>query len=503
MTTIPRPDVPQTVIRFQGEKIPRILPAAADTVMVPLIHDWGPLGADPGGTSGLDGGAQELLSFDAWAQLYGDSDTPGRTAVAGAFAGENLVGAVGAGAVIAYRMGGSTVAAASVVINTTGVGGVAALTLTGKYKGSRANNFTYTIDVDPSNVLRDRLRLFYKGAVQETYLYLQTDVAGLATAINRRSKMVTAENTEGVATRLAAGSGSLAGGDDGSTIAAADHLAALDALRLAPASILASFDLTDAPTQATYLSWVQAQRDASRPVRWVVGGEEGESIDDALSRTAALADPHVVNFGVGTWHDDLLDKDLSTSQLAPRVAGILAARGQSSSITYAKLGGLHALPGTAPDDSDVEAAVTGGVTVLMPAAAADADVRIAKGVTTWTDDTDTQPVDVFGDPRLVGIMDNYVRDMKSWGDNLGIGQLPVNDDTRNKVYGQARSLQAALLRAGLILPGNAAAVPPIPVPWVVVEVTDNDPVYNDTIPYTFGWQFAKTLNAILGQGTVL
>lgn len=502
MTTIPRPDVPQTIIQFQGQKIPRILPAAADTVMIPLVHDWGPIGSDPGGSTGLDGGAQELLSFEAWTQLYGDGDTPGRTAVAGAFAGSNLTGVVGAGAVIAYRMGGDDLAAATIVIDETG-GSVAALTLTGKYKGSRANNFTYTIDADPANVLRDRLRLFYKGALQETYLYLQTDVIGLTAAINRRSKMVTAVNTEVSATRLKAGSGALAGGDDGATLLPADHLAALDALRMAPAAILAAYDLTDAPTQASYLSWVQAQKAASRPVRWVVGGDVDETIDDALTRTAALADQHVVNFGVGTWHDDLLDQDLSTSQLAPRVAGILAACGESSSITYAKLGGLHALPGTAPDDSDIEAAVTGGVTVLMPAAATDADVRIAKGVTTWTDDTDTMPVDVFGDPRLVGIMDNYVRNMKEWGDDIGIGKLPVNDDTRNKVYGQARALETALLNAGLILPGNATLVPSIPAPWVVVEVTDNDPVYNDTIPYSFGWQFAKTLNAILGQGTVL
>lgn len=497
MTTIPHPDVPQTIIRFQGEKIPRILPSSADTVMIPLVHDWGPVYSDAAGPLGTDGGVQELLSFSDWTRLFGDSDTPGRTAVAGAFAGQNLPGAVGAGAVIAARVAGATAAVATVSVqNTTPT---AALTLSGKYVGSRANNFTYVIDSDPANpTTRDRLRILYLGAVQETYLYSKTDIAGLAAAINFRSKLITATSVVS-GTGLTHGNGAFAGGDDGATLTPTDHLNVLASLRLADAAILAAYDLTDTAVQASYLSWVQSQSDASRPVRWVVGGLAGESIDDALTRTTALADPHVINFGVGTWHDDLLDKDLSTSQLAPRIAGILAARGQKSALTYAKIGGLHNVGGTAPADDAIESAVTMGVTVLMPAAAADADVRIAKGVTTWTADTATMPNDVFGDPRLVGIMDNYVRTMKKWGDDNVIGDLPVNDDTRNTVYGEARRLQDALLRDGLILPGNGSD---IPAPYVVIENTDDDPTYSDTIPYTFGWQFAKTANAILGQGTV-
>lgn len=496
---LPHPVVPQTVISFTGSKAPRIPSAAADTVMIPVVHDWGPDYADAPGTDGLQGGIQELNSFDDWTGLFGDSDTAGRTAVAGAFAGQSLAGAVGAGSVIVARMVGASGARATVVINETGA--TPGLTLTGKYKGSRGNRISYTIDADPANpAVNDRLRLFLDGVVQETYTYAQTDVTGLAAQINARSALVTAADDESSGVQLIAGSANLAAGDDGSTLLAADHLNALNALRMAPASILACYDLTDAAIQASYLSWVQAQDAASRPVRWVVGGAAAETLADAQARQAALADKHVINFGVGTWHDDLLDKDLSTSQLAPRIAGILAARGQLSSLTYAKIGGLHAVGQTAADDADIASAVQTGVTVLMPAAAADADVRVAKGVTTYIGDSVEEPQDVFGDPRLVGIMDNYVRSMKQWGDDNIIGDLPVSDDSRNAVYGEARRLQKALLDAGLILPGDGAS---IPAPWVNVQNTDANPAYADTIPYTFGWQFAKTANAILGQGTVL
>lgn len=500
--TILKPDVPGTVIRFIGERIPQILPAAAATVAVPFTHDWGPVFSDPPGTTGLDGGVQEVLNFEEFTKVYGDSDTDGRTAVAGAFAGQNLPGAAGAGAVITARMAGASAAKATITLNDRSVTPVASLRLDGKYVGSRGNRISYAIDTDPSNAARDRLRLLFDGAVQETYVYLQSDVVNLALAINRRSKLVTATNLQSTPSRLAANAGTaLVGGDDGATLLAGDHLSVLAALTLTPFfGVLSPANLTSSAILASYVSWIQAQDQANYPVRMVVGGAAGESIDDAMTRTVACSDPHVVNLGVGTYHDDLLDKDLSTAQLAPRVAGILAAKGEKHALTFSKIGGLHVIGDTGPTPDAIEAAVTQGVTVLGPAASRDADLRIVKGVTTFTDPNDpVRPVEIFGDPRLIGVMDGYVRDMKTWGDDIVIGDLPVNDDTRDDVRAHAKGLQDDLLRQGLILPGDDVT---IPKPWVSVENTDADPTLRDAIPYRFGWQFAFTTNAILGEGHV-
>lgn len=499
MTTIVKPDVPGTVIRFGGGSIVQIEPSSAETVAIPLVHDWGPIYSDPPGVKGDAGGLQELTSFAAWTSLFGDSDTPGRTAVAGAFAGQGLPGAPGAGAVIVARMAGAAALAATIVIqNTTPA---AALTLTGKYKGSRANAFTYTLDSDPANVARDRLRLYYQGGLQETYLYTKTDVAGLAALINLQSKMVTATMAiTGVELTDTTVPVALAGGNDGATLVSSDHVNALNALDLQPFSILAPYNLTDSSLLASYVSWIQSQELANRPVVLVCGGAAGEAITDAVTRTVACADPHVVNFGVGTYHDDLLNKDLSTAQLAPRIAGIIAARGDEHALTYCKIGGLHPVGSTAPSSDDVHTAVTSGVVALMGASAVDADVRVAKGVTTFTSAADVnRPLAVFSDIRLVRIMDIYIRSMKEWGDDTVIGDLPVNDDTRALVRGHARVMQDDLLRRGLILPGDGAQ---IPKPFVVC-VDPGDPNLRDAIPYTFGWQFAMTANAILGQGQVI
>lgn len=495
-----KPVVPSTVLRFVGETIPRVEASAADTVAVPIVHDWGPAGADSAGATGRDGGMQLVQNFQEFTEIFGDSDTPGRTAVAGAFAGQNLPGKPGAGGVLVYRMAGSAKAKATVTINNTTP--AAALKLTAKYWGSRANNLTYVIDVDPSNAARDRLRILYKGAVQETYVYTNTDVKSLAAAINLSSKLVTAEEKiTGVRLTATAGT-ALAGGNDGSTVTATNHLEALSAIEYKPFSILSPFVLETNELLNTYLSWLKLQEESNRPVMLVIGGSSTDTLTEAIARTVSCESAHVVNFGVGVYHDDLLNKDLNTAQLAPRFAGILAARGKKSSITAAEIGGLHVVGNSAPPSDQVRTAVQSGVCVLMHATSPDAELRIAKGVTTKTVSTTGEPLEIFGDPRLVRIMDLYVREMKEWGDKIVIGSLPVNNDTRDLVRGQARKQQSELLAEGLILPGGEMlGGVEVPAPFVNVN-PPSDPNLLDTVPYEFGWQFARTANAILGEGRV-
>ena len=90
---ITKPIRPGTVIRFEGEALPQIPPSVAETVAIPLVHDWGPTNVPV-----------LVTSFPQFEAIFGSSPTSGRTAVLGAFAGQALPGQGGAGAVYAYRM---------------------------------------------------------------------------------------------------------------------------------------------------------------------------------------------------------------------------------------------------------------------------------------------------------------------------------------------------------------------------------------------------------------
>lgn len=486
MVMVARPIVPQSRIRFVGERTVQVQPSIGETMAVLLTHDWGPLGAELNSS-------EVMANFSEWTNRYGDSDTEGRTAVAEAFIGQGIAGAGGAGGLIPYRMGAGAARATKTVKNT---GAIDALVLTAKWAGTRGNQYDFVIDPNPADATQDRFRLRYKGAVVETYLYTRANVQALADAINARDVGNFTATRLVTGTALAATAGtSLAGGSDGAALTGADYLSALDGLEFQPFTVLSAANLTDGAIEASIKSWVQAQEAANRPVVFTVGGLANETLDDAIARTTAMSDPHIVNLGVGTYHDDTLGKDLSTAQLAPRIGGILCARGEERALTGAELGGLHIVGTTGVSSTDAEVAVQRGVTVLIRTDSPDADLRIAKGLTTFTSDTDPdRPRAIFEEPRFIRIMDIFIRTLRQWGDRKIIGNVPVNQDTRDAVRQQASTQIEDLLRRGLILTRAQGASED---PFVITPVTTDD-----TIPFQFGWQFAYTANFLLGEGRV-
>lgn len=486
MAQIVKPSLPSTVVRFTGDATTRILPSFNQVIAVPVVHDWGPLGAD-------SGGADPVLSFAEFEAKFGTGDTAGRTAVMGAFNGMGLAdqGGGGAGGVIPYRMATAAAAASTVALqNTTPAN---ALTLTALYKGTRGDDLDVIIEDDPVDATKDRLRLLFRGATVESFSYLATDVTALAAAITNRPSQYIVPSAVTSGTALTHGTFSLAGGNDGLTLSSTEWQAALDALEFAEFGIFAPYDLTDAPVKAQIFSWLQTMGSEMRPVRAVFGGVAGESLDDAIADAASLRDPHVIRFGVGTYHDDLVDKDLSTSQLAARIAGVLSARGTKSALTRAPLGGLSLVGSTGPTTDELIAGRDAGVTMLRRVSSAVADLAVSQGVTTFVDQAaEGMPYVLFSEPRIVGLFDNIIREMVQWGDDVVIGSLPVTDDTRGLVRKQVSKILNGLESDGLAELGSS---------FVTVDPPD-DPALADAIPYDFGFVPTRTANYLIGNGRV-
>lgn len=478
-------DRPGTSIVFKAAATERIAPSLGATVAVPITHDWGPLGSERDGSPTLT----SLAAFDV---LYGNSDTAGRRAVLMALNGQGPDQGGGAGAVVVHRMAPGAARSTRTHANTTPTTPGNAVRFDALWLGTRGNRITYDVADDPRDTTKDQLTLYFDGARVERYSYPNADIAALVAQINDRSNYIAATLLlDGVS--LAYGTNlALTGGTDGTALTGTDYTAALTALEAQRFTILAFPNLTDAAIVASAVAWVQTQSDVHRPVMLVIGGGPTDDIVSALARTRAADDPHVVNLGVGSYVDELLDRTVSTAELAPRIAGILAARGEERSLTFAKIGGLYAVGDTAPDSGEIVEAIAGGVTVLSRSTSPDAELKVEKGVTTWVTETDaSRPRDIFGDPRLVRIMDLFVRGIKEWGDDTIIGGTTVTDDTRSTVQGEAKARQDNLEGRGLILPGTA---------FVVVKEPATPE--GDDIPFDFGWQFARTTHNLNGTGSV-
>lgn len=491
---IQKPIRPGTVIRFVGETIPNILSSVADVVAVTGTHPWGPENTPTAVVSPLD--------FDS---KFGSVDSPLRRAVILALNGQGAPAGGGAGTVVVNRMVGAAGARASVTITNVS-SATPALRLRGKYDGDFGERVSYVTEDDPSGGTNDRLKLYLDGALQETFVYTQTDIANLGAQINSAttgSRLVDADGPGGAAivtgTALTATNPAdpdgpnLTGGDDGSTLIGADYTDMMAALQNQRFSAIAIADLTDDTIRGTLVTWVVGLSTANRPVMLVVGGGSSDSISTAVTRSAGINNENVINVGVGTYTHDLFPgRVFTTSELAPMVAGALVYRGLTKSLTFAKFAGLSPVGTTSPTNAQIESAIQNGVVVFSYATSANAKLQAEMGVTTYTTKAAAaKPYEVFSDARMVRVMQLYVRGMKEWGDEEIIGGM-VNQDSRDAVRAEARRRQDELDQAGILVPATAFVNVPVP----------SDPQLADSIPYDFGWQFARTANFVFGNGRI-
>lgn len=485
-----KPSLPGSAITFVGQAIQRVAPSFADVVALPVTHTWGPTN-EPA----------LLTNFSEWEAIFGTDESEGRQAVLQAFAGSNLPGKGGAGGVFVSRLAGEAAAAAKLVLTNTKAA-EAALHLEAVFVGTGGDDISVETEADPNIEGNDLLIVFFKGVEKERYTYAATNVANLAAQITASSTFLkVAEGTvTGTALTLIAAT-PLAGGNDGTTLTAEDFSNFLASMTFKPFSLIA-YDGTSGSVLAQFNSWQKAQAEAFRPVMFVSGGALEDTVTTASERAASLADPHAVTLGVGQYKDDLLGLTLSTAQLAPRIAGIIAARGQTASLTFADLGGLHAVGSTAPTESQLVTLWEKGVTAIRQTEDPETDLIISKGVTTFTSKTTPgKPYEVFSDPRLVRVMDIFIRKMKLWGDKNIVGDTTVTENSRAAVRAHGNKLIEELKDEGLILPEDKTAVPAVPAPFIATPLPESTML--DAIPFNFGWQFARTANYIIGNGAVI
>lgn len=483
-----KPANPGTYIQYVSERTQRPAAAVAATVGIPVVHDWGPLGSEEGPV--------RLNDFSEWEAQFGDSASDARDAVLGAFMGPGIDAVPGCGSVIVYRMGATGVLRATKNLSNTTP--VVAIRIDAKYAGTRGNNLALTVDADPLNVANQRLRVLYNGVTAETYLFTSGVASNLAATINASSNLIKAIGpyVDGVAL-AAVTNQALTTGNSGTGITNGDYLNALSAFEFEPFSVFAPANITDSTMQASIATWVATMANDQRPVVAVMGGPSVETLAEAITRTALVRSEHIVSVGAGAFHDDYLGKDVSTAQLAPRIAGALAGLGEERSLTFTRFGGLRLLGAASISTDQLDDAAAAGITCFRRTSSADAELRISRGVTTYISSADpAKDPAIFGDPRLVRVADLFIRRLREWGDDNIVGQTVVSDSTKAAVRSRGDGEINSLMERGLILPGANDSDKPF------FRTVDPASVGapEDSVPFEFGWKFTKTTNYLIGNG---
>ena len=477
-----RPDRPGAYFDWASLPVETIQPNIGSVVALGITHDWGPAETVTPCSS--------LADFQA---KFGPSQTAGYTAVKQCFKGEGLPGRGGAGQVLVYRLNGTSGLAGTVTLNNTAGTPVPALKVTAKYPGTYGNQLGVRSRVNAAQPTYSDLLVVLAGNVVESYTYLATNIADLANQINAGSKWI---NAQSLVTGTALNTSTpntvtlLATGNDGATLVASDWTDMITALSSARFSVFAPFDLIDPAIQTSLQVWNQLSNVTGRRFMLVLGGGVSDTAATAVARSATLAaasagggGENIINVGVGTLIDEELGT-LTTSQLAPRVAGILAARGESMSITFARMQGCSA--GVLPADSDVSTCFDGGVVVFGQDSNQDAPVRIEKGLTTYLGTDSTKPYLIYRNPKFMRTMHGIELELTDWAAANAIGNLQVNDATRAYVVGHAHEVIQGRADDGVIQAGFTVAIDAVPPP------TDDD----EFVALVYGIAFGRSVEQI-------
>lgn len=489
-----RPLRPGAYFDFVAQAPQPVLVNTLGTVALPFTHSWGP-----------ENRVVPLGSFSDFLSFYGQGGTtppaytPGYKAARMTFQGEGLPGKGGAGKVLAYRAVGSAGVAASSVLQNTGA--AAAITLTAVYKGTFGNQITYTVKANAANPSTQLdLNIFVQGFLTETYTFTKTDVTSLATLITANSKwVIPSAVTSGVALATVGTPTALAGGNDGATLTGSDFTAMQAAFGVQRFGSLAFFDIastaswSDSAGSAAFtglVTWIQGLNTNGKRCMLIVGGSAADTAATAAARSALCNDPNIINIGIGTFTDSVLGT-LDTSQLAPRLAGIIAARTEKQGLSMARLAGLTIVSGAA--DSDIASALTGGAFMTIAQDSnADAPVRFEKGLTTYATYDGARPVLIFSNPKFVVTMQNLENELTEWAESNVAGQLPVSDNTVNYVIGNMTARMKQREADEIIQPG-----------WTVVRNPQPAPTpADDFIALLYGVGFIRDVEQVLNTVVV-
>jgi hypothetical protein len=489
------PKRPGAYFNFQVVQAEPLLVNTVGAIALGITHSWGP-----------ENTVVQLNSFADFLALFGQGGTTppaytgGYKAVRDAFKGEGLPGYGGAGTVYAYRIVDSTGAKATKALSN---GTTNALTLTALYKGTFGNQLSFTVTANPDNPSTNAdLTIYVQGTIAEVFTYAKTDITDLAAQINgttpynadTKSDWVTAGSvTSGTALTVVSSPSAATSGNDGTgSIAAGDYSAARTAFEPYRFSVLAFENLTDSSILAAVKTWaVNLNAKGKRFLTVVGGGVAGaaETMSTAVTRSGTLNDPNFVNLGGGRFTDS--DYGLvTTAQLAPRLAGIIAARGERSEITFARLTDLSIETGNA--EADILAAIDGGVVAIARDSHPVAPLRFELGVTTYTTKSNTAiPYGIYSNIKFIRVMQSLEVELTEWAEQNVIGKMQVNQATRDFIRGQMEARMAARERDGVILPGWSVSTDTTPPP----QPTDNFVALLYAV--TLGRGLQKILNTVV------
>lgn len=486
------PKRPGSYSNFVARPVQRVNAPLAGIVAMPIVADWGPIGS-----------VVASANIGEYKSVYGEStymaDSPGYVAAYQVFKGEGIKNRGGAAELLTVRMAGTAAKQAQAKFaDTLGSPNAEAIIVKALYKGTLGNKISaqFAANATEPSTKYD-LVVYLNGAEVERWTYTKATNSTLTAIVNGKSDWVEVEVKKSEAPQ-ALTTKVLTEGNNGATLEAADWTGALTALGTKRFSVFVPFDLTTEAVQTSINTWATAPETGAnskgRRFEVVEGGKSADSLAEAISRSALANNENVVNVGAFTVTDtEITDSTgakvvLSSSQFAPRIAGVIAATGGSSSVTFSRFADVSLVTGLSEDVDFVKASEKGVLTLAQDSNAL-APVRVEQDVTTYIEDTTAKPKEIFGTLKFVRTMQSFEMRITEWAENEEvIGKLGVSRDTKEYIIGQATKI----MELEYIVPGE------IQKEDSTVFISPDPPATakDNFIPVTYEFNFGRDLRQI-------
>lgn len=397
------------------------------TVFVVGRADWGPVDE-----------ATEIRSA-------GESDTTFGTGLSlGKLVKAALKG--GAAVVKALRIAAASEASATATLDDTVA--AAALDLTAKYSGTRANSFTLTVSAHP--VAGKVLELKENGVLLETHYAATGENDEFVTVINDNSVFLTAA-LNGAADRVLADvtDDPMAGGDSGAGVVAGDYTAAQTLAENESFNVYVQDDDATDANQDAAATWAQGRRAAGQRFILVMGSDAADSLTTAQGRANAQDDEGIVYV-----HPGFTDVDgvvFTGQEAAARVAGLIASAGVTQSITFDELPDAESVEATL-SGPEIQAGLQSGLCLLVTDNSG--TTRVEKGINTFISyGSDPNRTKAFSKIRTVMTVD-AVQNGLADALNAYIGDTTNDEDGQKSLLGAGQAFLDELERSRAIKPGS-------------------------------------------------
>ena len=258
--------------------------------------------------------------------------------------------------------------------------------LIAKYKGERGNHFRASITENIQNEDCVNLCIYEDSAMVSKYTIEKGDLDALVEAVNNDAEsLVTAVRT-GETPLSPTAPISFAGGASGSEVRVEDYIKALTAFETAYMNTLALDGVTDEAILTMVKSWHNRVWNTGKMIQLVIGGTHADDKEPDIGNTRSKSCDNygIINCIVGGI--DAAGNMYSSAEMAPQIAGAVAALPLNASITYKQLEDIVDVTVELTDTQICEATRAGSFVLFKDTdpESFEVKVKVERGINTFT-----------------------------------------------------------------------------------------------------------------------